>query len=315
MTLIKKCNGSIALFFIDGVGIGENDQTKNPFFSYPFKIFRDVFKSTPWLGNVPLHSEHGILFPVDAAHGFAGYPQSGTGQLSIFGGFDAIEAFGGHFGPYAPLSVVENIYKSNLFMDVTKQGYAFKFLNAYPRPFFDHIRKKPKRLNVTAHCMIASDIPFNKARQVYDKQALTAEITNYRWRGKLGSKLPEISPEEAGKIFLRNMRKNDLSVFEYYLTDYAGHRRYDGKIEEICEILDRFLLYIMKNFDHENDTLMVCSDHGNFEDISVKTHTKNPSLFITYGKYAHQIKSRVDNLSKIMPAILELLKKNEKSLT
>ncbi|MCC6637561.1 MAG: metalloenzyme [Ignavibacteriaceae bacterium] len=315
MTPTKKCKGSIALFFIDGVGIGENDPTKNPFFSYPFKIFNEIFETTPWLGNVPLLCEHGELFPVDAAHGFPGYPQSGTGQLSIFGGFDAIKAFGGHFGPYAPLSVVENIYKSNLFMDTTKKGYAFKFINAYPRPFFNHLRKKPKRLNVTAHCMLSSAIPFNKSREVYDKQALTPEITNYRWRGKLGSKVPEISPEEAGKRFLRIMRKNDISVFEYYLTDYAGHRRYDGKIEEICEILDRFLFYIMKNFDFENDTLMVCSDHGNFEDISVKTHTKNPSLFIAYGKYAGLIKSNVDNLSKIMPVILELLKKNEKSLT
>lgn len=315
MTPEKKCNGSIALFFIDGIGIGENNPDVNPFFSYPFEIFRQIFETTPHLGNVPLFSENGILFPVDAAHGFTGYPQSGTGQLSIFGGFDAIKAFGGHFGPYAPLSVVETIYKSNLFMDVSRSGYAFKFLNAYPRPFFNHIRKKPKRLNVTAHCMIASGIPFNKSREVYDKQALTPEITNYRWRNKLGSKLPEFTPEEAGKIFLKNMRKNDLSVFEYYLTDYAGHRRYDGKIEEICEILDRFLLFIMNNFDPVNDTLLVCSDHGNFEDISVKTHTKNPSFFLSYGKYANESKEKITDLSKIMPFILELLKKNEKPHT
>ncbi|MBN8544795.1 MAG: metalloenzyme [Ignavibacteria bacterium] len=309
----KKCNGSISLFFIDGVGIGEPDPAKNPFFSYPFKIFSEFFTQIPHLDNVPLSAGRAVLFPVDASHGYPGFPQSGTGQLSIFGGYDAIESFGGHFGPYAPLSQVDRIYESNLFKNAISNSYNFKFLNAYPRPFFNYLRKKPKRLNVTAHCMISSGTGFNSSRQVYDKQALTAEVTNYRWRQKLGSKLPEISPEEAGKIFLRNSRKADISVFEYYLTDYAGHRRYDGKIEEICEIIDRFLLHLFTNLDNENDTLLVCSDHGNFEDISIKTHTKNPAMFIACGKYATDAENEIKNLSDITPFIFRKLKENEKT--
>jgi hypothetical protein len=310
--MAKKCNGSIALVFVDGIGIGENSKEKNPFFSYPFQLFSQFFKEPPYKDNVPLYHQNGALFPVDASLGVPGFPQSGTGQLSIFGGFDAINAFGGHFGPYAPVSVVSKIYESNLFLDSVKNGYSFKFLNAYPRPFYTYLNKKPKRLNVTAHCMISAGIKFNTSRQVYDKQALTAEITNYRWRQKLGSKLPEITPEEASKIFLRNLKKSDLSVFEYYLTDYAGHRRYDGKIEEICEILDRFLLNTLKNFDIENDTFLLCSDHGNFEDISIKTHTLNPTIFIAYGKYAKESQENITNLSEITPFIFDILKKNEK---
>ncbi|MBK7867032.1 MAG: hypothetical protein IPJ75_08615 [Ignavibacteriales bacterium] len=84
MTPTKKCDGSIALFFIDGIGIGENDSTKNPFFSYPFKIFNKIFKTTPWLGNVPLYSEHGVLFPVDAAHGFGGFPKWNRATLHFW---------------------------------------------------------------------------------------------------------------------------------------------------------------------------------------------------------------------------------------
>lgn len=309
----KKCRGSISLFFIDGVGIGEPDAEKNPFFFYPFKIFREFFKETPNLGNVPLLTDNSALFPVDASHNFPGFPQSGTGQLSIFGGYDAIASFGGHFGPYAPVSQVERIQSSNLFKDTVIAGYKFAFLNAYPRPFFNYLRKKPKRLNVTAHCLLSSGIKFNNSRQVYDKKALTAEVTNYRWRGKLGSKVPEITPEDAGKIFLRNSKKADLSVFEYYLTDYAGHRRYDGKIEEICEIIDRFLLYLLQNLDHENDTLLVCSDHGNFEDISIKTHTKNPSMFISSGRHSEAAFKEIKNLADITPFIQRKLKENEKT--
>lgn len=311
----KKCDGSLALIFIDGVGIGEPDPEKNPFFSYSFKLFSEIFSEPPHLKNVPLKSRFGTLFPVDAAHGYPGYPQSGTGQLSIFGGFDAIKEFGGHFGPYAPVSLTHLIRESNLFKDSIDQGYSFRFLNAYPRPFFNYLRKNPKRLNVTAHCMISSGTAFNKALHVHKKQALTAEITNYRWRQKLGSKVPAITPEEAAVVFNRNMRKSDLSVFEYYLTDYAGHRRYDGHVHELCEIIDRFLYHLITNFDHENDTLLICSDHGNFEDISIKTHTLNPSLFMAFGKHSGEASKSIKNLSHIKDFIFSILQKNEKTTT
>ena len=61
----KKCDGSVALIFIDGVGIGEPDPAKNPFFSYSFKLFSDIFSEPPHLENVPLKSKIGTLFPVD----------------------------------------------------------------------------------------------------------------------------------------------------------------------------------------------------------------------------------------------------------
>lgn len=309
----KKCFGSVALIFIDGIGVGEPDPAKNPFFSYPFKLFKDIFDQAPHAGNVPLSSDTGVLFPVDASHGFPGYPQSGTGQLSIFGGFDAIKEFGGHFGPYAPLSLTERIYNSNLFKDAIDNGYSFRFLNAYPRPFFNYLRKKPRRLNVTAHCMISSGSAFNQARHVHKKQALTAEITNYRWKQKLGSKVPEITPEEAARIFRRNMKKADLSVFEYYLTDYAGHRRYDGHVHEICDILDRFLSHLVTHFDNGTDTLLICSDHGNFEDISIKTHTLNPSMFMAFGKYAPDAIREIKDLTHIKDFIFNMLQKDEKT--
>ncbi|KAB2909831.1 MAG: alkaline phosphatase family protein [Ignavibacteriales bacterium] len=307
----KKCNGSVILLFVDGVGIGEPYKEKNPFFSHPFKIFSDVFPEAPHHGNVPLQCEQGVLFPVDAAHGFPGFPQSGTGQMSIFGGFDAIKAFGGHFGPYAPISIVDKIYETNVFKDALAAGYSFNFLNAYPRPFFTYLRKKPKRLNVTAHCVLSSGIGFNKAAQVHKKQAVSAEITNQRWRDKIGLLVPLITPEDAANILLRKAKTADLLVYEYFLTDYAGHRRYDGNLEELYDTIDRFLLHIFKNFNSEQDTILLCSDHGNFEDISVKTHTMNPSMFIALGKHADKAPKEIKDLKSIKKFVFKILKENE----
>jgi len=42
------------------------------------------------------------------------------------------------------------------------------------------------------------------------------------------------------------------------------------------------------------------------EDISIKSHTINPALTISAGKYAERLSNRITNLSHIRDAILEL---------
>ena len=51
-------------------------------------------------------------------------------------------------------------------------------------------------------------------------------------------------------------------------------------------------------------TLVICSDHGNLEDVSVKTHTRNPALTITAGKSAKEIAETVKDITQIKEAVL-----------
>ena len=37
----------VIMVFLDGVGIGERDAGKNPFFRYPMKTFEGIFGRTP----------------------------------------------------------------------------------------------------------------------------------------------------------------------------------------------------------------------------------------------------------------------------
>jgi bisphosphoglycerate-independent phosphoglycerate mutase (AlkP superfamily) len=55
-------------------------------------------------------------------------------------------------------------------------------------------------------------------------------------------------------------------------------------------------------------TLIICSDHGNIEDLSVKTHTRNPALTITAGKSAQKIAETVTDISQIKNAIIRYCK-------
>ena len=120
----------------------------------------------------------------------------------------------------------------------------------------------------------------------------------------MGYTLPIIKPTTAAKRLLKISDENHLTVFEFYLTDHLGHGRHPDLLKYTLTTLDEFLFYVIKNICSR--TVIICSDHGNLEDISIKTHTRNPSLTITAGKYAEQLAGKIDALSDIKHSILGL---------
>jgi len=77
------------MIFLDGVGIGNDDPSCNPFFKNEFKTFTQIFGDTPSEKNSSLSGDKTFLFPTDANLGVNGLPQSGTGQVTIFTGVNA----------------------------------------------------------------------------------------------------------------------------------------------------------------------------------------------------------------------------------
>ena len=296
----------VILLFIDGVGIGKKDSEYNPFFKYKFKTFTEFFGAVPSLDNPIIKRKNGFIFPVDARMGVEGFPQSGTGQTSIFCGINAPQFVGKHFGPYPYSTLIPVIKEQNIFIEFMRRNKKVFFMNAYPKVFFDYIDSGKSRLSVTSLSSSSSGLRFNSISDVQEGRALTAEITNERWNSKLGYNLPVLKPSEAAKRLLKIASVNNLIVYEYFLTDHLGHGRYEGNIEKTLDILDEFLFTIFTETDPEEYTILLCSDHGNFEDLSVKTHTLNPSLSISYGMHASLLFDRIKNLSDIKDSLLEI---------
>ncbi len=292
------------MIFLDGVGIGKMDFEFNPFFKYGFKTFTALFGNVPTLDNQHLTKNGFYLTPVDAALGVEGLPQSGTGQTSIFCGMNAAEYVGKHFGPYPYSTLVPIIKEHNIFAEFLSKGRKALFANAYPKVFFDYLSSGKSRLSVTSLSAKLSGLRLNRVSEVRRGTALTAEITNERWNKKLGYTLPVIRPETAGRRLIRMAMKNDFTLYEYFITDHLGHGRYDDDIETTLLTLDNFLFTVLNEADKSKFTIVICSDHGNFEDLSIKTHTLNPSLFITAGKNAESLSADVKNLTQIKDAIL-----------
>ncbi|MDO8549382.1 MAG: metalloenzyme [Ignavibacteria bacterium] len=299
---------NILMIFVDGVGIGKEDYEFNPFFKYGFKTFSELFGGIPSLDNPLLKNKNRFLFPADARLGVEGLPQSGTGQTSIFCGINAAKLIGKHFGPFPYSTLIPVIKEKNIFKHFLKKKQKTFFANAYPKVFFDYINSGKQRLSVTSLSCRLSGIRLNRIVDVRKGNALTAEITNERWNTKLGYSLPVIKPETAARRLLRIASKNKFTLYEYFLTDHIGHGRYDGETESTLRTLDDFLFTILYEMDYKKLSLIICSDHGNFEDLSMKTHTLNPALTITAGKYSKQLFKSIKNIAQIKSAIVNIVK-------
>lgn len=296
------------MIFIDGVGIGENDPTKNPFIKYGFKTFEKIFGSIPHQNNSRIINHPYYLFPVDPIMGVEGLPQSGTGQVSIFCGINAPAFVGKHFGPFPYSSTIRIIADQNVLKHFKQNGKKVIFANAYPKIFFDYIKSGKQRLSVTSLSARLSGVKLNTVTDVRKGKALTAEITNSRWNNKLKYNLKTIKPCTAARRLLRLTSENHFTLYEFFLTDHLGHGRIQEEFNEIYQNLDEFLFTILTEIDPKESTLIICSDHGNFEDLSVKTHTMNPALTITAGKFAKPLFENITDLSHIKPAIIEYCK-------
>ncbi|HQF42126.1 MAG TPA: metalloenzyme [Ignavibacteriaceae bacterium] len=295
----------VLMIFIDGVGIGKKNYQFNPFFKYGFKTFEKIFGEIPSLENQRLSKNGCYLFPVDANLGVEGLPQSGTGQVSIFCGMNAPKFIGKHFGPFPYSTTIPVINDSNIlksFIDANKKAF---FANAYPQVFFNYLESGKSRLNVTALSAKLSGMRLNDVNDVIAGNALTAEITNERWNKNLNYKLDVMSPENAAERLLNIAEKNDFTLYEFFLTDHLGHNRIANEFNQIYSNIDNFLFTILSKINSSNLTLIVCSDHGNFEDLSVKTHTNNPALGISAGKHAEKFAEEIINLTNIKPTILK----------
>ena len=295
----------VLMIFIDGVGIGNKDYEFNPFFKYGFKIFDEIFKVIPDIQNPYLEKNGMYVFPADAKLGVEGLPQSGTGQVSIFCGINAPQFVGKHFGPFPYSTTIPVIKEQNIFKAYQDLGKSAYFVNAYPKVFFDYLNSGKTRLSTTSLCCRLTGMKLNSVTELRQSKALTAEITNERWNRKLKYQLKIISPETAARRLLRIAGKHDFTLYEFFHTDHLGHGRITEEFESIYNNLDRFLFTILSELNKDEITLVVCSDHGNFEDLSVKTHTMNPALTITAGKKARELAESIKDLTEIKPSIIK----------
>lgn len=297
---------AVLFLFVDGIGVGPKTE-KNPLATADLQSFSFFTGKEGLYNECDERIEELILFKkLDANLDVEGLPQSGTGQTALFTGENASKVVGRHFGPFPHSKIKPLLKKESLFHSVLELDKKPHFLNAYPDLFFEKSEKR-NRWSCTTLMTRSAGIRLNRLEDVLDGRAVTAEIIQTAWRNRLNLDVPEIEPEEASHRTLRALEKNDLVLYEYYLTDKAGHAQDRKMADRVLNILDRFITEILNHFD-EKDTLVLCSDHGNLEDLSIKTHTRNPVPLFVKGNTAPFKNAK--SIMEVTPGILQVFEKS-----
>lgn len=274
---------AVIFLFIDGVGLG-NSSIENPFFVDTYESFQMLSGENFSQSAHPILQKDHIFKSIDANLGVEGLPQSGTGQTTLFTGNNASKIIGKHYGPYPHTGIKYLLKEQSIFHAMKEAGKTPYFLNAYPPVFFEYAKKR-NRWSCSTLMTISADMKLNSTEEVLNGEALTAEIVQNAWRERLNIDLPKIDAVEAARRLLQVVPNYDLVMYEYYLTDKVGHNQKIEDARTILQTLDTFLLQIIKEKRNE-DVLVITSDHGNLEDLSTRTHTRNEVPLFALGEKA-----------------------------
>ncbi|GAB5410531.1 MAG: alkaline phosphatase family protein [Balneolaceae bacterium] len=294
---------AVIFIFIDGIGLGEASN-QNPFFVDSYESFQILSGENFSNKGEPVISKDQVFKPIDANLGIEGLPQSGTGQTTLFTGENASKVIGKHFGPYPHSGIKYLLKEQSVFHAVKEAGKKPYFMNAYPPIFFEHAKRR-NRWSCTTLMTQSAGMKLNSTEEVLNGEALTAEIVQDAWRERLNIDLPKIDATEAARRLLNVVPDYDLVLYEYYLTDKAGHNQKLENAQTVLKALDEFLLHIIKEKRSE-DVLVITSDHGNLEDLSIKTHTRNKVPLFVLGENAESFYG-VESLVGVKDSITQLL--------
>ena len=290
---------SVILIFLDGVGIG-GPAPRNPLSSPGLHIFYQSVHASPSL------PENGVVIPTDACLGVKGLPQSATGQTALLTGINAPAMLGRHV-PGFPTKRLRSILKEHsLFKQMKDYGKSGTFINTFRPLFFNLPMELKYRLSATTIASMAAGQHFYDLDDLRKKRSLYHDFTNRELISR-GFDVPVFSPAQAASILHSTSADFDCTLYEYFLTDKAGHKQDVDKAGSIIKSLDTMIHRAVELADLDSTTIIVCSDHGNIEDLSTKTHTRNPALTMVWGAGALYMQEHVRALTDITPTILHIL--------
>jgi hypothetical protein len=289
----------ILLLFVDGLGIGERDPGRNPLARFP-SPFLSIFQNGP-LPELPFG---GIVLPTRADMDLPGLPQSATGQTALFTGRNAAQALGHHQSGFPTPTLRRILDESSIFKSVREMGKSAAFANALSQEYFD---RRGERISATTRALLAGQFPWLNMDDLRAGRAVSHDLTNEFLRG-MGLDVPLRTPTESAAILTRICQCTDFVLFEFILTDMVGHSQEMAQAEEVIHRLDSLLYFILSQVDLHNTTVVLTSDHGNFEDLSVKTHTENPVPTCVWGAGQKIFVERVRRIEDIAGGIEEALR-------
>ena len=303
--------------FLDGVGLGPDDPNTNPLAQAAMPNLSRLLNGRRLVaGETPLVTDRATVVALDACLGVPGTPQSATGQAALLTGRNVPAEIGYHYGPKPNPAVAAFVRSSNgahsdnLFQSLQEAGKRSALLNAYPETYFAAIASGRRLYSAIPLAVVSAGLALKTADDLRAGRALSADFTGQGWRVRLNlTDTPVLAPAEAGMRIAELAAGYELAFFEYWLSDYAGHGQDMTAALSLLATFDEVLGGLLAAWDDEAGIILITSDHGNLEDLSVRGHTTHPvpALVIGAQELRRRFTAGLRDLTDVTPSILRLL--------
>ena len=307
----------VLFLFLDGVGLGPDDPNTNPLAQAAMpKLSRLLDGQRLVAGETPLVTDRATVVALDACLGVPGTPQSATGQATLLTGRNVPGEIGYHYGPKpnpavaAYLRSSNGTHSDNLFQSLQNAGKRSALLNAYPETYFAAIASGRRLYSAIPLAVVSAGLALKSTDDLNAGRALSADFTGQGWRERLSlPDTPLLTPAEAGARLADLSAGYDLAFFEYWLSDYAGHGQDMAAALGLLATFDAVLGGLLAAWDDEAGIILITSDHGNLEDLSVRGHTTHPVPALVIGAPAlrRRFTAGLRDLTDVTPSILRFL--------
>lgn len=294
--------GRFLLLFVDGIGLAPESES-NPFATVPTPAVSALLDG-------PLTSERvgagrgWRLEPLDATLGVDGLPQSATGQTALFTGENAPAALGRHVAALPGPRLAAILAERSLLKRARAAGRRVTFANPFTPEYFRQVEAGKRRHSATTLAALASGAPFRDGADLAAGRACPWDVTGEFFARFEGSLAP-VAPAEAGRRLAAIAAEHDLTLWETFMTDLAGHRRRGWTAEEAILRLDGLLSGLLPALPGDVTAVLV-SDHGNLEEAEHTSHTRNPVPMLALGAAADAF-AGLERIDRVTPRLLQLL--------
>ncbi|RJP51461.1 MAG: metalloenzyme domain-containing protein [Anaerolineaceae bacterium] len=302
----------ILFLFLDGIGLGADDPNINPLVRAEMPNLRALLGGNPLIAaSAPFVGDRATLVALDASLGVEGLPQSATGQAVLLTGINVPKEIGQHYGPKPNPEIASYLQDGKtLFSRLRANKKTAALLNAYPPRYFHGIDSGKRLYSTVPLALTNAGFSLFTKDDLYAGRALSADFTGQGWRTMLGfTDAPTLSPFDAGQKTAELALQYDFAFFEYWASDYAGHKQ---DMDAACALLasfDGMLGGLLDAWDDTRGLILLTSDHGNLEDLSTRRHTdaKVPGLVIGARSVREKFAEGLTDLTGIAPAIQKII--------
>lgn len=311
----------VLFIFLDGIGLGENNPETNPFARAQMPNLNALLDGRSLVReSAPFVGERATLIAIDPSVGVGGLPQSATGQAILLTGKNIPAELGYHYGPKPNPEVAAYLNGGTLFSRCAESGRKAALLNAYPPRYFHGIDSGKRLYSSIPLAVTNAGMELLKHEDLFAGRALSADFTGHGWRTMLGyPDSPIMEAHEAGRKLVSLAMEYDFSLFEYWASDYAGHKQEMETAIELMETFDGVLGGLVEGMDDgpwtmDDMLVLVTSDHGNMEDVSTRKHTYAPvpALVIGSRNAREEFTHGMTDLTHIAPAIWKTVTSGKK---